>query len=72
MKSSVVAITAAVLVATLIAGLKDREALQERFGFGGRTPELMMMGRIKGAGYSFQSADRRADRGGTNPGRDTG
>jgi tetratricopeptide (TPR) repeat protein len=47
-KSSVVAITAAVLVATLIAGLKDREALQERFGFGGRTPELMMMGRIKG------------------------
>lgn len=48
MKSSLVAVTAAVLVATLIAGLKDREALQERFGFGGKTPELMMMGRIKG------------------------
>lgn len=48
MKSSLVAITAAVLVATLIAGLKDREALQERFGFGSKTPELMMMGRIKG------------------------
>ncbi len=48
MKSSFVAVTAAVLVATLIAGLKDRDALQERFGFGGKTPELMMMGRIKG------------------------
>lgn len=48
MKSSLVAVTAAVLVATLIAGLKDREALKERFGFGGQTPELMMMGRIKG------------------------
>jgi hypothetical protein len=47
-KSSLIAITTAVLVATLIAGLKDREALQERFGFGGKTPELMMMGRIKG------------------------
>ncbi len=47
-KSSLVAITAAALVATLIAGLKDREALQERFGFGGKTPQLMMMGRIKG------------------------
>ncbi|MGR9168825.1 cellulose synthase [Rhizobium sp. KDH_Rht_773_N] len=48
MKSSLVAVTAAVLVATLIAGLKDREALQERFGFAGKPPELMMMGRIKG------------------------
>lgn len=48
MKSSFVAVTAAVLVATLIAGLKDRDALQERFGFGGKAPELMMMGRIKG------------------------
>ncbi|MBB3310832.1 hypothetical protein FHT78_002576 [Rhizobium sp. BK196] len=58
MKSSFVAITAAVLVATLIAGLKDREALQQRFGFGGGTPELMMMGRIKGPdSTSSQSID---------------
>ena len=52
MKSSLVAISAAVVVATLVTGLKDRAALQERFGFGsaGRpAPELMMMGRIKPA-----------------------
>ncbi|MGO7592667.1 cellulose synthase [Rhizobium leguminosarum] len=50
MKSSLVAISAAVVVATLVTGLKDRAALQERFGLGaaGRpAPELMMMGRIK-------------------------
>ncbi|WP_105005643.1 cellulose synthase [Rhizobium leguminosarum] len=50
MKSSLVAISAAVVVATLVTGLKDRAALQERFGLGsaGRpAPELMMMGRIR-------------------------
>lgn len=52
MKSSLVAISAAVVVATLVTGLKDRAALQQRFGFGpaGKPgPELMMMGRIKPA-----------------------
>jgi cellulose synthase operon protein C len=52
-KSSLVAITAAVVVASLIAGLKDRDALLERFGFGGKTPELMMMGRIKGPDTAY-------------------
>ncbi|MGO7801417.1 cellulose synthase [Rhizobium ruizarguesonis] len=50
MKSSLVAISAAVVVATLVTGLKDRAALQERFGLGSASkpgPELMMMGRIK-------------------------
>ncbi|TAT83303.1 cellulose synthase [Rhizobium ruizarguesonis] len=50
MKSSLVAISAAVVVATLVTGLKDRAALQERFGLGSAgkpAPELMMMGRIK-------------------------
>ncbi|MGO8371403.1 cellulose synthase [Rhizobium ruizarguesonis] len=50
MKSSLVAISAAVVVATLVTGLKDRAALQERFGLGSAGkpgPELMMMGRIK-------------------------
>lgn len=50
MKSSLVAISAAVVVATLVTGLKDRAALQERFGLGSGAkpaPELMMMGRIK-------------------------
>jgi tetratricopeptide (TPR) repeat protein len=45
-----VAISAAVVVATLVTGLKDRAALQERFGLGSAgkpAPELMMMGRIK-------------------------
>nr|WP_204330147.1 cellulose synthase [Rhizobium phaseoli] len=40
------------MVATVVTGLKDRAALQERFGLGsaGRpAPELMMMGRIKPA-----------------------
>ena len=50
MKSSLVAILAAVVVAGVITGLKDRAALQERFGFGQaeRAPELMLMERIKG------------------------
>ncbi|MGO7209857.1 cellulose synthase [Rhizobium ruizarguesonis] len=50
MKSSLVAISAAVVVATLVTGLKDRAALQEKFGLGSAgkpAPELMMMGRIK-------------------------
>ncbi|MFS2180526.1 cellulose synthase [Rhizobium pisi] len=50
MKSSLVAISAAVVVATLVTGLKDRAALQERFGLAAGAkpaPELMMMGRIK-------------------------
>ncbi|WP_343227076.1 cellulose synthase [Rhizobium changzhiense] len=50
MKSSLVAVSAAVVVATLVTGLKDRAALQERFGLGSAgkpAPELMMMGRIK-------------------------
>ncbi|EJC70470.1 hypothetical protein Rleg5DRAFT_6278 [Rhizobium leguminosarum bv. viciae WSM1455] len=50
MKSSLVAISAAVVVATLVTGLKDRAALQEKFGLGAAgkpAPELMMMGRIK-------------------------
>ncbi len=52
-KTSLVAITAAVVVASLIAGLKDRDALLERFGFGGKTPELMMLGRIKGPDTAY-------------------
>lgn len=50
MKSSLVAILAAVVVAGVITGLKDRAALQERFGFGqaARAPDLMLMERIKG------------------------
>lgn len=50
MKSSLVAVSAAVVVATLVTGLKDRAALQEKFGLGSAgkpAPELMMMGRIK-------------------------
>ncbi|MGO7749740.1 cellulose synthase [Rhizobium ruizarguesonis] len=50
MKSSLVAISAAVVVATLVTGLKDRAALQEKFGLGSAgkpAPELMVMGRIK-------------------------
>ncbi|WP_184397918.1 cellulose synthase [Rhizobium sp. BK650] len=57
MKSSLVAVTAAVFVATLITALKDREALQESFGFGARTPELMMMGRVKGPDSDNQPVD---------------
>ncbi|MBA1350315.1 cellulose synthase [Rhizobium sp. WYCCWR 11146] len=52
MKSSLVAVSAAVVVATLVTGLKDRAALQEKFGLGAAgkpAPELMMMGRIKPA-----------------------
>ncbi|MGO4117807.1 cellulose synthase [Rhizobium ruizarguesonis] len=50
MKSSLVAISAAIVVATFVTGLKDRAALQEKFGLasaGKPAPELMMMGRIK-------------------------
>ncbi|RFB96323.1 cellulose synthase [Rhizobium leguminosarum bv. trifolii] len=50
MKSSLVAVSAAVVVASLVTGLKDRAALQEKFGLGSAgkpAPELMMMGRIK-------------------------
>ncbi|OWV67888.1 cellulose synthase [Rhizobium sp. R339] len=50
MKTSLVAISAAAVVATLVTGLKDRVALQEKFGLGPSAkpaPELMMMGRIK-------------------------
>jgi hypothetical protein len=45
-----VAISAAIVVATFVTGLKDRAALQEKFGLasaGKPAPELMMMGRIK-------------------------
>ncbi|EJZ23158.1 hypothetical protein, partial [Rhizobium sp. Pop5] len=50
MKSSLVAISAAVVVGTLVTGLRDRAALQERFGLASGAkpaPELMMVGRIK-------------------------
>ncbi|WP_037077428.1 cellulose synthase [Rhizobium sp. CCGE 510] len=68
MKSSLVAVSAAVMVATVVTGLKDRAALQERFGLGsaGRpTPELMMMGHIKPtevAGNSEFNAQLVADK----------
>ncbi|MBX5195605.1 cellulose synthase [Rhizobium sp. NZLR10] len=68
MKSSLVAVSAAVMVATVVTGLKDRAALQERFGLGsvGRpAPELMMMGRIKPtevAGNSEFNAQLVADK----------
>ncbi|WP_199628876.1 cellulose synthase [Rhizobium sp. OAE497] len=50
MKSSLVAISAAVVVAGVITGLKDRAALQQRFGIGeeDNAPNLMLMERIKG------------------------
>ncbi|EJT07195.1 hypothetical protein RCCGE510_00860 [Rhizobium sp. CCGE 510] len=56
------------MVATVVTGLKDRAALQERFGLGsaGRpTPELMMMGHIKPtevAGNSEFNAQLVADK----------
>ncbi|WP_064692537.1 hypothetical protein [Rhizobium aegyptiacum] len=67
MKSSLVAISAAVVVATLITGLKDRGALQEKFGLGSAAkPELMMMGGIKPgdapAGNSEFNAETVADK----------
>ncbi|WP_042118219.1 cellulose synthase [Rhizobium etli] len=69
MKSSLVAISAAVVVATLITGLKDRGALQQNFGLGSaarRAPELLMMGRIKPddapAGNSEFDAETAADK----------
>ena len=68
MKSSLVAVSAAVVVATLVTGLKDRAALQEKFGLGSAgkpAPELMMMGRIKPevpAGNSEFNAQLVADK----------
>ncbi|WP_085736833.1 cellulose synthase [Rhizobium sp. CIAT894] len=68
MKSSLVAVSAAVVVATLVTGLKDRAALQERLGLGAAgkpAPELMMMGRIKpteAAGNSEFNAQLVADK----------
>jgi len=49
-KSSLVAISAAVVVAGVITGLKDRAALQQRLGIGDEdnAPNLMLMERIKG------------------------
>jgi len=67
-KSSLVAVSAAVVVASLVTGLKDRAALQERFGLGSAgkpAPELMMMGRIKpneAAGNSEFNAQLVADK----------
>ncbi|MBX4997797.1 cellulose synthase [Rhizobium lentis] len=69
MKSSLVAISAAVVVASLVTGLKDRAALQERFGLasaGKPAPELMMMGRVRPsdtpAGNPEFDAQRVADK----------
>ncbi|EJC78773.1 hypothetical protein Rleg4DRAFT_0342 [Rhizobium leguminosarum bv. trifolii WSM2297] len=68
MKSSLVAVSAAVVVASLVTGLKDRAALQEKFGLGSAgkpAPELMMMGRIKpteAAGNSEFNAQLVADK----------
>lgn len=67
-KSSLVAVSAAVVVASLVTGLKDRAALQEKFGLGSAgkpAPELMMMGRIKpteAAGNSEFNAQLVADK----------
>ncbi|WP_434733826.1 cellulose synthase [Rhizobium sp. YTUHZ044] len=69
MKSSLVAISAAVVVATLITGLKDRGALQQNLGLGSAArpaPELLLMGRIKPddapAGNSEFNAETVADK----------
>ncbi|KQV70196.1 hypothetical protein [Rhizobium sp. Root1220] len=51
MKSSLVAITVAVVVAGFVAALKDRAAIQEKLGFAtpsSAAPQLMLMGRING------------------------
>ncbi|MBX5133187.1 cellulose synthase [Rhizobium lentis] len=69
MKASLVAMSAAVVVATLVTGLKDRGALQQKLGLGSADrpgPELLMMGRIKPddapAGNSEFNAETVADR----------
>ncbi|MBB2791350.1 UNVERIFIED_ORG: hypothetical protein GGD58_000183 [Rhizobium pisi] len=68
MKSSLVAISAAAVVATLVTGLKDRAAMQERFGIPAvkPAPDLMMMGRIKPtdapAGNANVNAEAVADK----------
>lgn len=69
MKASLVAMSAAVVVATLVTGLKDRGALQQKLGLGSAdrpAPELLMMGRIKPddapAGNSKFNAETVADR----------
>ncbi|WP_106795258.1 cellulose synthase [Rhizobium sp. H4] len=63
MKSSLVAVSAAVVVASLVTGLKDRAALQEKFGIPAAkpAPELLMMGRIKPADAPAGSADFNAE-----------
>ncbi|MBY4628389.1 cellulose synthase [Rhizobium croatiense] len=63
MKSSLVAISAAAVVATLVTGLKDRATLQERFGIPAvkPAPELMMMGRIKPSDASAGNSDFNAE-----------
>ncbi|MBX4869699.1 cellulose synthase [Rhizobium bangladeshense] len=64
MKSSLMAISAAVVVATLVTGLKDRRALQEKFGLGSGAnpaPELLMMGRIKPADAPAGSSEFNAE-----------
>ncbi len=63
MKSSLVAISAAAVVATLVTGLKDRATLQERFGIPAvkPAPELMMMGRIKPSDAPAGNADFNAE-----------
>lgn len=51
LKSSVVAVSVAIVVAGLVTALKDRAALQEALGFGApshSTPQLLLMGRITG------------------------
>lgn len=51
MKSSLVAVSVAIVVAGLVTALKDRAALQEALGFGTpnrSTPQVMLMGRITG------------------------
>ncbi|ANM03689.1 tetratricopeptide repeat-containing protein [Rhizobium phaseoli] len=63
MKSSLVAISAAAVVATLVTGLKDRAAMQERFGIPAvkPAPDLMMMGRIKPTDAPAGNADFNAE-----------
>ncbi|MBB3965342.1 hypothetical protein GGQ67_003015 [Rhizobium metallidurans] len=50
LKSSLVAVSVAVVVAGLVTALKDRAAIQEMLGLGEptATPQLMLMGRITG------------------------
>ncbi|ARM11805.1 tetratricopeptide repeat-containing protein [Rhizobium phaseoli Brasil 5] len=57
------AISAAAVVATLVTGLKDRAAMQERFGIPAvkPAPDLMMMGRIKPTDAPAGNADFNAE-----------